>query len=103
MRNCWRIASRCGTNSGSTTVSSTYALGTWEPWCSKYDLEAWLPGAGAYKEVVSCSNCTDYQTRRLNIRYGVPGHAKQPLAHSLNDLLRSQPAEHSSPSWSRTS
>ena len=50
----------------------------------KYDLEAWLPGAGAYKEVVSCSNCTDYQTRRLNIRYGVPGHAKQPLAHSLN-------------------
>jgi len=35
----------------------------------KYDLEAWLPGAGAYKEVVSCSNCTDYQANRLKMRY----------------------------------
>ena len=35
----------------------------------KYDLEAWLPGANAYKEVVSCSNCTDYQANRLRIRY----------------------------------
>jgi seryl-tRNA synthetase len=35
----------------------------------KYDLEAWLPGAGEYKEVVSCSNCTDYQANRLRIRY----------------------------------
>ena len=35
----------------------------------KYDLEAWLPGADAYKEVVSCSNCTDYQSNRLRMRY----------------------------------
>ncbi|MDP6741660.1 MAG: serine--tRNA ligase [Candidatus Thalassarchaeaceae archaeon] len=35
----------------------------------KYDLEAWLPGVGAYKEVVSCSNCTDYQANRLKMRY----------------------------------
>ena len=35
----------------------------------KYDLEAWLPGAGGYKEVVSCSNCTDYQANRLRMRY----------------------------------
>ena len=35
----------------------------------KYDLEAWLPGANAYKEVVSCSNCTDYQANRLRMRY----------------------------------
>jgi seryl-tRNA synthetase len=35
----------------------------------KYDLEAWLPGAGAFKEVVSCSNCTDYQANRLRMRY----------------------------------
>jgi seryl-tRNA synthetase len=35
----------------------------------KYDLEVWLPGAGAYKEVVSCSNCTDYQANRLRIRF----------------------------------
>ena len=35
----------------------------------KYDLEAWLPGADAFKEVVSCSNCTDYQANRLRMRY----------------------------------
>ena len=35
----------------------------------KYVLEAWLPGAGGYKEVVSCSNCTDYQANRLRMRY----------------------------------
>ena len=35
----------------------------------KYDLEAWLPGVSAYKEIVSCSNCTDYQANRLKMRY----------------------------------
>ncbi len=50
----------------------------------KYDLEAWIPGANQYKEIVSCSNCTDYQANRLNIRYGQPGHASQPIAHTLN-------------------
>ncbi len=35
----------------------------------KYDLEAWLPGANEYKEIVSCSNCTDYQANRLKMRY----------------------------------
>jgi len=50
----------------------------------KYDLEAWIPGADQYKEIVSCSNCTDYQANRLQIRYGQPGHAGQPIAHTLN-------------------
>ena len=50
----------------------------------KYDLEAWLPGAGQYKEIVSCSNCTDYQANRLQIKYGQPGHANQPIVHTLN-------------------
>ncbi|TAQ90391.1 hypothetical protein B7494_g1284 [Chlorociboria aeruginascens] len=36
----------------------------------KYDLEAWFPFQGEYKELVSCSNCTDYQSRALEIRYG---------------------------------
>lgn len=36
----------------------------------KYDLEAWFPGSGAFRELVSCSNCLDYQARRLAIRYG---------------------------------
>ena len=35
----------------------------------KYDLEAWLPGRGEYKEIVSCSNCTDYQANRLRMRF----------------------------------
>lgn len=36
----------------------------------KYDLEAWFPYQKEYKELVSCSNCTDYQTRELEVRYG---------------------------------
>uniref|UniRef100_A0A915MWT3 serine--tRNA ligase n=1 Tax=Meloidogyne javanica TaxID=6303 RepID=A0A915MWT3_MELJA len=36
----------------------------------KLDLEAWFPASGAFRELVSCSNCTDYQSRRLKIRYG---------------------------------
>ena len=48
----------------------------------KYDLEAWLPGAKEYKEVVSCSNCTDYQANRLKMRYRTPeGNA---TVHTLN-------------------
>jgi len=35
----------------------------------KYDVEAWMPGLGRFGEVSSASNCTDYQSRRLNIRY----------------------------------
>jgi seryl-tRNA synthetase len=50
----------------------------------KYDLEAWIPGAKQYKEIVSCSNCTDYQANRLGIRYGQPGHPNQPVVHTLN-------------------
>ena len=50
----------------------------------KYDLEAWIPGADQYKEIVSCSNCTDYQANRLGIRYGQPGHPNQPIVHTLN-------------------
>src|SRR6201993_1358655 len=45
----------------------------------KYDCEAWLPGQGRYRELTSCSNTTDYQARRLGIRYrgpdGKPVHA----------------------------
>jgi hypothetical protein len=35
----------------------------------KFDVEAWMPGMGRYGEISSASNCTDYQSRRLNIRY----------------------------------
>ncbi len=36
----------------------------------KYDLEAWFPGYGTYRELVSCSNCTDYQSRAMEVRCG---------------------------------
>lgn len=36
----------------------------------KYDLEAWFPGYNSYRELVSCSNCTDFQSRNLEIRCG---------------------------------
>ncbi len=49
----------------------------------KYDIEAWMPRTNAYKEVGSCSNCTDFQARRLNIKYGKEGGQKQ-LVHTLN-------------------
>ncbi len=48
----------------------------------KYDLEAWLPGRGEYKEIVSCSNCTDYQANRLRMRFRTTeGNA---AVHTLN-------------------
>ena len=37
----------------------------------KYDLEAWFPFQGEHKELVSCSNCTDYQSRELEVRCGI--------------------------------
>ena len=48
----------------------------------KYDLEAWLPGANEYKEIVSCSNCTDYQANRLKMRYRTPDGNS--TVHTLN-------------------
>lgn len=51
----------------------------------KYDVEAWMPAQNAYREIVSCSNCTDYQTRRLNIKYREKeGEAPKGFVHTLN-------------------
>jgi seryl-tRNA synthetase len=50
----------------------------------KYDLEAWMPGRGEFGEVTSTSNCTDYQSRRLNIRYRVKGEKGLRFVHTLN-------------------
>ena len=50
----------------------------------KYDCEAWLPGQGRYRELTSCSNTTDFQARRLEVRYR-PKDAKKPeTPHTLN-------------------
>jgi seryl-tRNA synthetase len=48
----------------------------------KFDVEAWMPGQGAYREVTSCSNTTDYQARRLRIR--MRGAGDTTLVHTLN-------------------
>ncbi|ALM75240.1 serine--tRNA ligase [Thermococcus barophilus] len=50
----------------------------------KYDIEAWMPGQGKFREVVSCSNCTDWQARRLNIRFRDKTHEKPKFVHTLN-------------------
>jgi seryl-tRNA synthetase len=51
----------------------------------KYDIEVWMPAQNAYREVVSCSNCTDYQARRLGIRYREKeGAPPKGFLHTLN-------------------
>ena len=52
----------------------------------KLDLEGWFPGSGAFRELVSCSNCTDYQSRRLQIRFGQTKKMSGQVC-SLIDLL----------------
>jgi len=51
----------------------------------KYDLECWMPAQDAYREVVSCSNCTDYQARRLKIRYKTSEGNK--AVHTINSTI----------------
>ena len=51
----------------------------------KYDLEAWMPAQGKYREMVSCSNCTDWQSYRLNIRFAEEkGKPTKGFVHTLN-------------------
>ena len=49
-----------------------------------YDLEVWLPGQGAYREISSCSNTGDFQARRMNARYRPEGEKKTRFVHTLN-------------------
>jgi len=51
----------------------------------KYDLEGWFPGSETYRELVSCTNCRDYQARKLNSRYGIQGDSDTlKTCHTLN-------------------
>ena len=52
-----------------------------------FDIEAWLPGQNNYRELVSCSNCTDFQSRRLGIKYRNKPHEESILTHTLNSTL----------------
>lgn len=55
----------------------------------KLDLEAWFPASGAFRELVSCSNCTDYQSRSLHVRYGQTKkmNAQVEYVHMLNATM----------------
>jgi seryl-tRNA synthetase len=49
-----------------------------------YDLEVWLPGQGAYREISSCSDCGDFQARRMDARYKTRGQKGTSFVHTLN-------------------
>ncbi len=49
-----------------------------------YDLEVWLPGQGAFREISSCSNTGDFQARRMSTRYRVAGEKRTEFVHTLN-------------------
>lgn len=60
----------------------------------KYDMEAWMPGRGRWGEISSTSNCTDYQARRMHIRYRhtMPTESSSlPFAHTLNGTAAAIP------------
>jgi seryl-tRNA synthetase len=57
-----------------------------DPAAKKYDIEAWMPGQDRYRETHSTSNCTDFQARRLNVRYRDKDDQLQ-FAHTLNGTL----------------
>jgi seryl-tRNA synthetase len=52
-----------------------------------YDIEAWFPAQNAYREICSCSNCTDYQSRSLKIRFRNNPNEETTLVHTLNSTL----------------
>lgn len=49
-----------------------------------YDLEVWLPGQNKYREISSCSNCEDFQARRMGLKYRPEGSSKSEFCHTLN-------------------
>ena len=52
-----------------------------------YDIEAWMAGQNAYREIVSCSNCMDFQSRRLKIRFRDKTNEETKYLHTLNSTL----------------
>ena len=49
-----------------------------------YDIEVWFPSQNKYREISSCSNCTDYQARRANIKFRRDAKSKPEFVHTLN-------------------
>ncbi len=67
----YRVVALCGADLGFSSAKT-------------YDLEVWLPGQGCYREISSCSNFEDFQTRRMSARFRNPATGKPELLHSLN-------------------
>jgi seryl-tRNA synthetase len=67
----YRVVALCGGDLGFSAAKT-------------YDLEVWLPGQQAYREISSCSNFEDFQARRMQARYRNPDSGKPELAHTLN-------------------
>ncbi|EJS43505.1 dia4p [Saccharomyces arboricola H-6] len=61
------------------------------PAFKKYDIEAWMPGRGKFGEISSASNCTDFQSRRLNTKYKRDNTGKLEYAHTLNGTAMAVP------------
>ena len=57
----------------------------------KYDIEAWMPGRGSWGELTSCSNCGDYQSRRLGIRYNDDQEGRLKHVSTLNGTCMAVP------------
>lgn len=70
----YRIVSLCGGELGKVSSKT-------------YDLEAWFPAQKKYREVISCSNCTDYQARGLLVKYRDKPHESSKFVHTLNSTL----------------
>ncbi len=67
----YRVVALCGGDLGFSAAKT-------------YDLEVWLPGQQTYREISSCSNCTDFQARRMQARWRNPESDKPELVHTLN-------------------
>ena len=57
----------------------------------KFDIEAWMPGKKMYGEISSCSNCTDFQSRRLNVRYITSDKGSEKFVHTVNGTACAAP------------
>lgn len=64
-----------------------YAGDLERPAIIKYDIEIWLPGQNKYRKTYSISNCTDFQAKRLNIRYKREKDNKLDFVHTLNGTV----------------
>ena len=67
----YRVMNLCGGDIGFSAMQT-------------YDLEVWLPGQNAYREISSCSHCGDFQARRMKARFRVPGKKENRWIHTLN-------------------